>query len=298
MLVQSLLTLCVLPLTLAGFYSNSPVFELDASNFDSVVLSNQTSIIEFYAPWCGHCRNLQPEYVKVGRHLQDIAIVGAVNCDDSKNKPLCARYRIEGFPTLVVFRPPKVNLESKTHQNYAHATEIYNGPRKAKAMVEFVADRMKNYTKRFATLTKLEEWANKDTGRPKAVVLTRKDRLTTFLKSLAIDFLGKIDFGYLPLKSGKDDIFDKFEIEKDGNKSVLVVYDGDKWNKFEGDLSKDGISQYLAEFADVEEVTDRYAYLKSVIKGEKPKKKGTKGKSRKRNEKKADKKANKEHDEL
>lgn len=263
-------------LAFAGFYDSSPVLELDPSNFDSVVLTNDTSIVEFYAPWCGHCRNLQPEYVKAAKHLQDIAVVGAVNCDEAKNKPLCSKYRVEGFPTLIVFRPPKVDLDKTTHKKYTHATEVYLGARKAKQIVDFVTDRMKNYTKRFATLAKLEDWAQKDTGRPKAVVLTQKDRLTPFLKSLAIDFLATVEFAYLPMKKGKEDIYAAFQLDPSHEKAVLAVYDKGEWVQHEGELTKQGITEFMAEFTDVEEISRRRDYKRSVMKGEKPKRKSPK----------------------
>lgn len=260
----------------AGFYDKSPVMELDATNFDSVVLTNDTSIVEFYAPWCGHCRNLQPEYVKTGKHLQDIAVVGAVDCDKAKNKPLCSKYRVEGFPTLVVFRPPKVNLDKANDKKYIHATEVYLGPRKAKAMVEFVTNRMKNYTKRFATLTKLFEWAQVDSGRVKCVVLTQKDRLTPFLKSLAVDFLGAVDFSYLPLNKNKEEVYEVFEIDPDHEKAVLAVYHDGKWTKHTGDMSKSSITEFISQYADVESIVEHREYKRAILKGEKPKKKGGK----------------------
>jgi protein disulfide-isomerase A6 len=286
-MVKFLPIAALLAVASAGFYDRSPVMELDPSNFDSVVLTNDTSIVEFYAPWCGHCRNLQPEYVKAGRHLQDIAVVGAVNCDESHNKALCSKYRVEGFPTLLVFRPPKVNLDIQSHKKYMHATEIYSGPRKAKQIVEFVTDRMKNYTKRFATLKRLEEWAKQSTGRGKCVVLTQKDRLTPFLKSLAIDFLGTVDFAYLPLKREKTDVYSAFELEPDHDRPVLAVYHKDQWIKHNGELSKEGITKFLQKYTDVQTVADHREYKRLVMRGEKPKKKTAK-KS----------KSEKDHDEL
>lgn len=264
---------------LAGFYENAPVLELSPSNFDSVVLTNDTSIVEFYAPWCGHCRNLQPEYVKAARHLQDIAVVAAVNCDEAKNKPLCSRYRVEGFPTLVVFRPPKVNFEKPhTAKKYAHATEVYSGPRKAKQIVDFVTDRMKNYTKRFATLAKLEEWAQRDTGRVKAVVLTQKDRLTPFLKSLAIDFLGHVEFAYVHVDKDKTEIYSKFGLPESHSSPTLAVYQDGEWLKHDGELSKEAITELFGQYTDVDSVVSQRLHKKSVMEGEAPKK-GRKGKS-------------------
>lgn len=61
------------------YASNSAVVDLRPNNFDSLVLnSDHIWMVEFYAPWCGHCQQLTPEYdkaataLKVTRHVQFI----------------------------------------------------------------------------------------------------------------------------------------------------------------------------------------------------------------------------------
>ena len=46
----------------AGMYSKtSPVLQVDEKSFDKLIKnSDKSSIVEFYAPWCGHCQNLKP----------------------------------------------------------------------------------------------------------------------------------------------------------------------------------------------------------------------------------------------
>ena len=49
---------------------------------------------------CGHCQQLTPTYEKVAANMAGIAPVVAVDCDDAKNKAICSRYGVQGFPTL------------------------------------------------------------------------------------------------------------------------------------------------------------------------------------------------------
>jgi protein disulfide-isomerase A6 len=60
-------------------------------------------LIEFFAPWCGHCKNLAPEYKKAAEKVGGMAKVVAVDCDEEQNKPLCGSFQIQGFPTIKLF---------------------------------------------------------------------------------------------------------------------------------------------------------------------------------------------------
>lgn len=67
----------VVPLSSALYSSSDDVIQLTPTNFnDKVLKSDQLWFIEFYAPWCGHCKNLAPEWKKAAKalkvHLQQI----------------------------------------------------------------------------------------------------------------------------------------------------------------------------------------------------------------------------------
>lgn len=264
-----------------GFYKNTDVFELDTTNFDKVVLdSNHTTIVEFYAPWCGHCRSLKKDYTKAAKHLKDIVQVAAVNCDYAKNKHICSKYKIEGYPTILGFRPPKINLEKSDPIKYGHATEKYVGARNTKGIVDFAIGRIKNYVKRIATEERLNEWLHDSkSARPKVVVFTRKDKLSPLLKSIAIDFLGIVDFAYFPLREREKNVYEKYQLEEKSSKAVVYFFDNDDEPvRHEGSLTKEDISQFLTKFDSTKEATGKVIkkqeYLGKVQKGEKIKKSG------------------------
>lgn len=57
--------------SLALYDSSSDVIDITPSNFDKLVTnSDEVWIVEFYAPWCGHCKNLVPEYKKAAKALK------------------------------------------------------------------------------------------------------------------------------------------------------------------------------------------------------------------------------------
>ncbi|XP_061708412.1 protein disulfide-isomerase A6 homolog [Cydia pomonella] len=90
----------------ALYDSSSDVVELTPSNFDRLVTnSEEVWIVEFYAPWCGHCKNLVPEYKKAAKALKGIIKVGAVDAD--QHKSLSSKYGVTGFPTIKIFTGSK-----------------------------------------------------------------------------------------------------------------------------------------------------------------------------------------------
>lgn len=104
------------------YASNSAVVDLRPNNFDNLVLnSDHIWVVEFYAPWCGHCQQLTPEYDKAATALKGIVKVGAVNADEHKS--LGSKYGVRGYPTIKIF-----GLDKKP--------EEYNGPRNAAGIVD------------------------------------------------------------------------------------------------------------------------------------------------------------------
>mmetsp|Transcript_27363 Transcript_27363/g.45896 ORF Transcript_27363/g.45896 Transcript_27363/m.45896 type:complete len:439 (+) Transcript_27363:55-1371(+) len=114
--------------------SKKDVIELTDINFNALVMeSNDPWIVEFYAPWCGHCKALEPEYAKAATTLKaDGVKLGAV--DATVHKELAGKYGIKGFPTLKVF-PGGPKGKAKEYQ----------GPREADGIVEYARANLQGY---------------------------------------------------------------------------------------------------------------------------------------------------------
>lgn len=239
------------------YASDTNIYELTASNFDKVVLkSNYTSIVKFYAPWCGYCKQLTPIYKKLGKFLhkdgQYAVNVVAVNCDQEHNKPLCSKYRVSGFPTLTVFRPPKYNHKKPKAQG-THAMESYNGERTLKPMMNFVTSRIKNYVKKFSTPSSdgFRKWLSDELGRHKVVLFTESTNIHNMYKSLAIDFMNSTDFSMVTVKNLDKLHEDAADLDVDINllPAIFTVGENNKLVRF-GGLKLDNkleISEWLVE---------------------------------------------------
>ncbi|TRY73095.1 hypothetical protein TCAL_00905 [Tigriopus californicus] len=100
------------------------VYVLNRDTFAHFVMPKPLVLVEFYAPWCGHCKKLEPEYSKAAKKLKDDGIPLA-KVDASKESELAKEYMVQGFPTLTLFRNG-VKIED------------YDGGRTAKDIIEYM----------------------------------------------------------------------------------------------------------------------------------------------------------------
>lgn len=83
--------------------NNGAVTVIVAKNFDEIVLnSGKDVLVEFYAPWCGHCKALAPIYEELGEAYRDDPNVIIAKMDATAND-VHPKYGIKGFPTLKFF---------------------------------------------------------------------------------------------------------------------------------------------------------------------------------------------------
>lgn len=98
-------TLLTTSLAFLGTSAASAVIDLIPSNFDDVVLkSGKPALVEFFAPWCGHCKSLAPVYDELASKFEfakDKVTIAKVDADAEKD--LGRRFGVQGFPTLKWF---------------------------------------------------------------------------------------------------------------------------------------------------------------------------------------------------
>ncbi|KAI9777025.1 MAG: hypothetical protein M1816_004977 [Peltula sp. TS41687] len=222
---------------LAMYSKDSPVLQVNARNYDDLIAkSNHTSILEFYAPWCGHCKNLKPAYEKAAKSLAGLAKVAAIDCDEETNKAFCGSMGVQGFPTLKIIRP----AGSKKRQPNV---EDYRGERTAKAIVDAVIEKIPNHMKRIGDKD-LDGWLKSSNGTAKAILFSSKGTTSALLKSLAVDFLGGISFAQIRDKEKK--AVEMFGV--DGFPKLVLLPGGDKEGiVYDGPLKREPMVQFLSQ---------------------------------------------------
>lgn len=114
--------------------TESYVVQLMEDSFEDFVTSNALVLAEFYAPWCGHCKALAPEYERAAEMLKDEDIFLA-QIDCTENQELCHSYQIQGYPTMKVFR----GLDSVTNYDGARSADAITKYMRRKALPAVVA---------------------------------------------------------------------------------------------------------------------------------------------------------------
>ncbi|ELU02742.1 hypothetical protein CAPTEDRAFT_224024 [Capitella teleta] len=83
----------------------SDVHHLLDDTFDEFLTANPSVLVMFYAPWCGHCKNMKPEYVQAAAAMKEDGVEGALAAvDATKAQELAGKYGVKGFPTVIYFK--------------------------------------------------------------------------------------------------------------------------------------------------------------------------------------------------
>ncbi|KAI5461223.1 thioredoxin-like protein [Mariannaea sp. PMI_226] len=117
--------------------AKSAVIDLLPKNFDKIVLeSGKPTLVEFFAPWCGHCKTLAPVYEQLATAFQHSDKVQIAKVDADAHRELGKRFGVQGFPTLKWF-----DGKSDTPTDYKSGRDL-------DSLTEFIAEKTGVKTKK------------------------------------------------------------------------------------------------------------------------------------------------------
>ncbi|KAL6204829.1 hypothetical protein ACLB2K_022096 [Fragaria x ananassa] len=203
------------------------VVVLKGANFSETIKKNRFVLVEFYAPWCGHCQALAPEYAAAATELKGGDVILA-KVDATEENELSQEYDVQGFPTLFFF-------SDGVHKPYT-------GQRTKEAIVT---------------------WIKKKTGPGIANVTTVEDaeRILTSETKFVVGFLNSLvgpESDELSAASRLDDdvnfyqtvdpkVAKLFHIDSDVKRPALVLIkkEDEKLSHFDGKFDKSAIAEFV-----------------------------------------------------
>jgi protein disulfide-isomerase A1 len=143
----SIVLLCFLAITVKSAEPEleDGVLVLTDENFDETINKHKHILVEFYAPWCGHCKKLTPEYAAAAQELAAEGIPLA-KVDATVHKECSGKFKISGFPTLKFFTN---GIDSE-----------YNGGRVKAEIVQWLRKKTGPVSRELLTVDQVESFAN------------------------------------------------------------------------------------------------------------------------------------------
>lgn len=204
------------------------VVVLTDSNFSHFIAANKHVLVEFYAPWCGHCQALAPEYAAAATSLKDEKQdVVLAKVDATEENDLGQKYEIQGFPTVLFF--------------IDGVHKPYTGQRTKDAIVTWIK---KKIGPGVHNITTVEE-AEKILGAESKVVLGFLDSLVG-TDSLELASASKLEDDVSFYQTANSEVAKVFGIDTTRRPSlVLLKKEAEKTAYFDGGFNKAAIVDFV-----------------------------------------------------
>jgi len=211
-------------------------------------------VLEFYAPWCKHCKRFASTYVELAKHYKYLIDFAAINCEFEENKPLCELFEISSYPSVFIM-PPNVpeggfNLKASLAKNYIVK---YVGKKEYHEMKSYLL----GYSPKSVTTlapANVENWLTKTNPHlPHALLLTdNKEKPNEIFTAAAAELTGSMECA----QTGKFGLEKRLRLKKT---PAIVVFDGNSKS-----LKSTPVGIFYGDRIDLERF-DRIGVLQTVV---------------------------------
>lgn len=209
----------------SAFAEEDDVLVLTKDNFETETKSGNI-LVEFYAPWCGHCKALAPEYAKAAKELKTkLPNVKLGKVDATVETEIAEKANVQGYPTLKFYREGKVI--------------DFNAGRTSEAIVSWLEKRLGPAAK---TLTTVEETKALIDSKDVVVIGFFKDEKSAAAKAFleAASSVDDIPFGI----STNEEVMKEHKVTKD-SVSLFKKFDEGR-NDYTEDFKEDKIRAFIS----------------------------------------------------
>ncbi|KAL5565666.1 hypothetical protein UlMin_028830 [Ulmus minor] len=203
------------------------VVVLKERNFTDVIENNKFVMVEFYAPWCGHCQALAPEYAAAATELKGENVVLA-KVDATEENELSQEYDVQGFPTIHFF-------VDGVHKPYA-------GPRTKEGIVTWIKKKIGPGINNITTIEEAEKILNSESkvvlGYLNSLVGSESDELAS-----ASRLEDDVNF----YQTVNPDVAKLFQIDPKVKRPALVLLkkEPDNLSLYDGKFDKSSITEFV-----------------------------------------------------
>ncbi|KAJ3448798.1 protein disulfide-isomerase a6 [Anaeramoeba flamelloides] len=248
-------------LILLGLIFTQPI-DLKTETFQAEVLDkkDQAVFVLFHATWCGHCKNLMPDYETVSERLKGLVVFARV---ESEERELLSRYEIKSFPTLIMFAPASENDPSGEKKVIP-----FQRQRTRADLTEFAIAFIPNYVE----YVEDKSWFETDSKKVLLFPSKKFNTIPPLFKGIARDFRNDLKFGIVFSRySIADELYEEFKIDtfpklmiiEENSQQIVQVYDQN--------LNLKSITSFLQNFlldAETEAESNENSIKKENIKKE------------------------------
>nr|AMM62661.1 conotoxin-specific protein disulfide isomerase variant 4 [Conus bullatus] len=223
----------VFSLTLLAFVAceeveqDEKVYVLKATNFDNFIKENEFVLVEFYAPWCGHCKSLALVYSETaGKLMEEGSNIKLAKVDATVEKDLAGKFNVTSYPTIKFF------ISGEPME--------YTGGRQTSNFINWLKKKTGSPAKDVKTSEEAKTFIDSDEVIVMGFFKDQEDEGAAAFKKIAAE-IEDIAFGI----TSEESVFKEHKMKKDG--VVLFKKFDEGRSDFSGDFGEAAMSKFVKD---------------------------------------------------